>query len=428
MGKFVFTLTLLLFSLLLLDAQNCNLGNPVAGGESCTFNSSGTLTFTVPSGNIANITVQAWGGGGAGGSGANKEGGGGGGAYASSTFDVSSGTYSINVTVGAGGNTLGTSGAASTVTISGNTVTAAGGSSGSGDNGFAGGKVSASVGQTRNAGGNGGDAAPSGGQNRAGGGGGGSATSSTAGVDGFDGVSSTGGLGGTGQGSGGKGGDDGAAGANGSAPGGGGGGKGRNGATTSGFGANGRVIVKVNSVVLPVEFLYFNIEPRYNTAELQWATASEQNNERFIIERSADGRTYHEIDELAGAGTTTERQEYQYTDRSPLKGINYYRLKQVDYDGQYEYSLVRSVTINKGKDVLIYPTITHNYLQIEFIQEELEVTFINVFNLQGALVLQESFASFNNSISVDLSRLIPGSYILEMKTGREVIRSRVFRM
>ena len=77
--------------------------------------------------------------------------------------------------------------------------------------------------------------------------------------------------------------------------------------------------------------------------QLDWTTATEHDNDLFVIERSMDGDAFVAVGTLDGAGTTQQETRYQFLDRSPLHGINYYRLKQVDLDGHAEYSEVRPV-------------------------------------------------------------------------------------
>ncbi|MCB0557000.1 MAG: hypothetical protein KDD02_25860, partial [Phaeodactylibacter sp.] len=82
--------------------------------------------------------------------------------------------------------------------------------------------------------------------------------------------------------------------------------------------------------VLPIHLLSFTGKAQASTIELQWATATEQNNDYMAVERSADGKVFDEIGRVPGHGTTLEPQSYTLTDRRPLPGINYYRLRQVD--------------------------------------------------------------------------------------------------
>lgn len=94
---------------------------------------------------------------------------------------------------------------------------------------------------------------------------------------------------------------------------------------------------------LPVELSSFKAFARAGAIEISWSTASEFNNARFLIEHSGGDAVFVSIGEVKGAGTTAEPKEYSFTDRVPLHGANYYRLRQEDYDGKFEYSPVISV-------------------------------------------------------------------------------------
>jgi len=89
---------------------------------------------------------------------------------------------------------------------------------------------------------------------------------------------------------------------------------------------------------LPVELISFSTKQASLGILLQWQTATELNNDYFDIERSEDGVIFYKIARLAGKGTTDEVQHYQYIDKAPIANVEYYRLKQVDYDGAFEYS------------------------------------------------------------------------------------------
>lgn len=113
---------------------------------------------------------------------------------------------------------------------------------------------------------------------------------------------------------------------------------------------------------LPVKLVSFTAEKYENTqARLQWTTASEINNDHFEIERSADGDNWEAIGEVKGHGTTNEQQNYSYIDAKPLAGINYYRLKQVDEDGKYEYSSIAAVDFTSGNAEQVNTTIMQVY-------------------------------------------------------------------
>lgn len=99
---------------------------------------------------------------------------------------------------------------------------------------------------------------------------------------------------------------------------------------------------------LPVELTNLTLTKGKNSNTLHWSTATELNNSHFDLQRSPDSRTWETLGTVPGNGTTLEPQQYSYTDRQPLSGMNYYRLKQVDFDGNFEYSKVVSVDFRHG--------------------------------------------------------------------------------
>ena len=106
---------------------------------------------------------------------------------------------------------------------------------------------------------------------------------------------------------------------------------------------------------LPVSLLYFTAEIITNEhVKLRWETVSELNNDRFEIERSSDGIVFNIIGIVDGNGNTNESINYSFDDRFPLYGINYYRFRQVDYDGKWEYSNMVAVKLLEETDIPIY--------------------------------------------------------------------------
>lgn len=107
---------------------------------------------------------------------------------------------------------------------------------------------------------------------------------------------------------------------------------------------------------LPVELLSFEVEERGDAAVLSWSTASEINNAYFAIERSETGRHFEKIGVVNGNGNSTAIHNYQFIDESPLIGTSYYRLRQVDFDGRFEYAHVTATFFRLGLgDINIYP-------------------------------------------------------------------------
>jgi hypothetical protein len=379
-----------------------------------SFNVAGTHTYEIPVGYIANITVEAWGGGGGINGGTAARGGGGGGGYSTNTYTgVISGTYQI--VVGAGGTSA--AGGNSTYDFGQGVITAGGGQPGLGTGGGAGG-----VGQNANGGSGGND------DNTAGGGGGSAACGNPVG-DGNQGGSANSGIPGAGavgcsgnpgnDGHGGNGGASGASGLNGFQPGGGGGGKG-NGGASNGNGATGRVRITVNSFTLPVKFNHISAINSNHINNINWSTSIEINNSHFEIERSTDGRNFLYLDRVEGNGNSNKTNLYEYSDKNPLDGINYYRLKQVDFDGRYEYSKIVSVN-NKSKNIRSKSNaIIDSYGNVDLSDfERDEKLEISILDYSGRLLFHNSF---NGGVVTNVSESIqPGLYLINLKNNQETL-------
>ena len=115
------------------------------------------------------------------------------------------------------------------------------------------------------------------------------------------------------------------------------------------------VAVLSTSTTLPVKLEYFSAYKYGNMSLLKWSTASEINNDYFDIERSPDCINWESISKISSlSGNSINELDYQYTDSHPLNDINYYRLKQVDVDGEFEYSPIVDVDFNTMNNIIKY--------------------------------------------------------------------------
>ena len=117
---------------------------------------------------------------------------------------------------------------------------------------------------------------------------------------------------------------------------------------------------------LPVTLSSFNVQSLGTAVKLTWQTASELNNAKFIIETSNEGELFSGIGEVQGAGTTLEKQSYQFTHHTPSAGINYYRLKQVDFDGTFEYSKIVAINAVGNNDIVAYPNPAKDKVYVQY--------------------------------------------------------------
>ena len=187
-------------------------------------------------------------------------------------------------------------------------------------------------------------------------------------------------------------------------------------ATATAFRIDDVIISSTESgCLLPVEFTKFDAKRNQNKVDLKWATATELNNDYFEVQHSADGRDYKTIGQLKGNGTTSIGASYNFEHFNPSVGINYYRLKQVDIDGKYEYSPIRSVLFGKNK-ISVSPTFAKENVTI-YVSDDQSTSF-GIYNLAGQQVLSGKAIGQQRT---DVGFLQTGMYFIRTEFG-DVIR------
>jgi hypothetical protein len=169
------------------------------------------------------------------------------------------------------------------------------------------------------------------------------------------------------------------------------------------------------AVPLPVTLLNFTAQAMGSQVQLRWQTASEFNNDHFEVERSRDANNFNWLLSVAGHGDSQLLQDYQAVDAAPVSGINYYRLKQVDKDGQFLFSRVVSVDMISapaGSSTRLYPNPAADVIYFNITSPQNIHSSLVVFNAAGRqVVLKPSYlVKGGNSLSLDVSTLAPGIY------------------
>ncbi len=169
---------------------------------------------------------------------------------------------------------------------------------------------------------------------------------------------------------------------------------------------------------LPVELMYFEGEFDKNVI-LSWATATEINNEYFSLERSENGKDFYEIARIQGHGNSEEMIEYTYEDDSYESAVEFYRLKQVDFDGQFEIFKAIRVETNAGQaenSFKVFPTvITQGKVTIEG-EKPFEIKDIQIISLTGSSNVYQprtSETTFRN-VEVHMTGIESGLYLMKM--------------
>ncbi len=188
----------------------------------------------------------------------------------------------------------------------------------------------------------------------------------------------------------------------------------------------------VDQKILPVELVRFTGEViNNNEVLLKWVTASEENNQHFVIERSKDGNRFEVIGTVEGNGTTTATSNYQFLDEAPHFGRNYYRLKQVDFNGRFEFSEIVTVTIkgNDLPDAIVYPNPAETQTIMRMVKPLQEDATLEVVSAIGQVMYQIVLPAGTNSHRIDMSDYHAGFYYLHLSyDGQRRLAQRVLKI
>ncbi len=171
-------------------------------------------------------------------------------------------------------------------------------------------------------------------------------------------------------------------------------------------------------VPAPVELAYFSANKDETNVILTWQTASEQNNSHFSIEKSTNGSNFLEIGQEEGQGTTLETTEYQFTDFAPSTGACYYRLRQIDFDGNFTFSNIASVDFKGKEKTAIYPTPTTGRLNIKPLESFGPESDLMIFDKLGRLLKVLPIDDGAEFLELDVTDLPVGTYFLKLRQGR----------
>jgi type IX secretion system substrate protein len=182
----------------------------------------------------------------------------------------------------------------------------------------------------------------------------------------------------------------------------------------------------ISSTPAPVEMSWFEAKAIEKNVYLNWEVASEINNEGFEVERSTDGRSFTTLGFVEGRGDATDPMEYFYQDFEVTQGeIYYYRLKQLDFDGKYEYSDIVSVVL--ANDAIVagefYPNPTLGATAIDFYSLKNSEWNVEVYSLSGQLLWRSTYqlTKGKNALHFNFSEFGTGLYFVKFENNLERI-------
>jgi hypothetical protein len=180
--------------------------------------------------------------------------------------------------------------------------------------------------------------------------------------------------------------------------------------------------IRGGSSALPVGITSFKGERKLNEIRLAWATATEADNKGFELQRSADGRSFSSIAFIASKGlrgSSNTQLQYDYTDVRPLKGSNYYRLKQVDHDGNISYSSVVSVKSAGTAGIIftdVYPNPVKDRVIIKLASARINKVDIVITDLAGRVTMQQpaKLVAGDNFVEMNMAHIPAGQYFVKV--------------
>ena len=171
----------------------------------------------------------------------------------------------------------------------------------------------------------------------------------------------------------------------------------------------------------PVKLVNFIAKQANGITVLNWQTASEVNNNYFIVERSVDGINFTPIGRVQGAGNSTTPQGYNFNDSQPVDGTSYYRLAQVDDNGDITYSAIVAVEYNEA-GITIYPNPNEGLFTISYLNDE-QPYAVEITDMEGKLIYTGSGTKM--PATVKLNGAPPGMYIVRLQLNENIITSKL---
>jgi hypothetical protein len=184
----------------------------------------------------------------------------------------------------------------------------------------------------------------------------------------------------------------------------------------------------------PVQLVSFTAHQKGNGVSLDWSTSQELNNSYFQVERSADGNSnWTVLTTVNGAGNSQVAKSYNALDENPLPGLNYYRLKQVDINGNYEYSRIINVKMSMQRaSIFVLANPFHNTLSINFVSAVPQSVSARLIDITGKQVAMEQWSVLSGNSTKGFSKisgLQQGMYILTIRnnSGEILYNSKVVK-
>ncbi|MBW6481728.1 MAG: T9SS type A sorting domain-containing protein [Vicingaceae bacterium] len=176
---------------------------------------------------------------------------------------------------------------------------------------------------------------------------------------------------------------------------------------------------------LPIELISFDAAcaPTNGAVDLKWLSATEINNDFYTIERSSDAINFEVVATIKGAGNSNNVNSYFFRDVNPINGTSYYRLKQTDFNGNFEYFNVVVVNCTSKNEISLYPNPANNEFTVQLEGKKGDEVNIEIYNSIGQQVMNRTFILQHKFFSeqIDVNEFDQGIYFVNIKMGNLLI-------
>ena len=177
-----------------------------------------------------------------------------------------------------------------------------------------------------------------------------------------------------------------------------------------------RVLASTAVFTLPLDFLSFSAKPStFGSVDLDWKTTNEVNTKNFEVQSRTDNSEFKTIG-FVDSKNTAGVHNYSFTDNKPLASTVYYRIKQVDKDGEFDYSDVKSVNLKQDISLAVYPNPVSDVLSVK---HPTSVNRVTIINLEGKKLLEKTVSNDTISTDINVASLQVGTYIVLVDTNGE---------
>jgi hypothetical protein len=181
------------------------------------------------------------------------------------------------------------------------------------------------------------------------------------------------------------------------------------------------------SCPLPVNLLFFEVNCDMDNVLLNWSTASEINNDYFSIERSIDGINFEEIGRVDGKGNTSSTTNYTYTDLNPINRDSYYRLKQTDFNGRYEYFRMIAANCDDKINFSVYPNPFEDRFNIKLSENTSYPLNLEIHDYLGRIVHAQVIESGMTEVEMN-QKIQSGTYFVKVFNENTHVMKKIIHM